>query len=62
MEEIIKKLEELKLSHLVLDDDDWYSCPKSGKCSNEAEDPNHCNCGADYKNEKIYEIISLIKK
>jgi hypothetical protein len=38
-------------------EDCWHSCPKSiDGCCNEAQGPE-CNCGADEKNERIYQAI-----
>jgi len=28
-------------------EDPFYSCPKTGKCENENEDADYCNCGTD---------------
>lgn len=47
-------LENAKLTHLIVDGDPWYSCPKSGQCADEkAVSEGECNCGADTHNEKI---------
>jgi len=54
------KLLSLQRSHLVIDDDGWYSCPASGNC---IRDHNGvCNCGAQAQNETILECVEIIKK
>lgn len=45
-------LNELRVPHLIVEDC-WYSCPKSGECCDERQDPTMCNCGADALNEGI---------
>ncbi len=43
--DLTAKARELAGSHLVVDDDCWYSCPASGECCNENE--TACNCGLE---------------
>lgn len=52
IEQLKKALESAKLQHYVNDDDNWYSCPASGLCSNDSAGTD-CNCGADYVNSII---------
>jgi hypothetical protein len=64
--DIIKELEDMKLKHNICEDC-WYSCPKSegqedGGCCDDSADKNVCNCGADWTNNKIDEIIAELKK
>lgn len=42
-----------KREHLVLEEDCWYSCPKSGQSCNDDADSSSCTCGADYHNAAI---------
>lgn len=53
---VIEELESLKVGHYICEDC-WYSCPKSedGCCDENADE---CNCGADYRNQKIDNIIA----
>jgi hypothetical protein len=62
--ENIKRIKELLNSlhrkHLECEDC-WYSCPKSDEgCCDSDKDKNVCDCGADYTNNKIDEILSLL--
>jgi HAMP domain-containing protein len=52
IEQLNKALESAKQRHYVNDDDNWYSCPASGLCSNDSAGTD-CNCGADYVNSII---------
>jgi predicted RNase H-like nuclease (RuvC/YqgF family) len=52
IEQLKKALESAKQKHYVNDDDNWYSCPASGLCSNDSAGTD-CNCGADYVNSII---------
>lgn len=45
-------LNSLRRSHLVVDGDCWFSCPKSGECCNEVL-KDVCTCGADAHNARI---------
>jgi hypothetical protein len=57
---LVKGLESLKLPHHVCEDA-WYSCPKSCNCCNDSANPNACNCGADKHNQKVDDLILLVK-
>lgn len=59
VDELIAKLECLKISHYVCEDC-WYSCPKSEKscCDDRQED---CNCGADKHNAEIDSLIAWVR-
>jgi hypothetical protein len=59
IEELIAKLEDLKVSHDTCEDC-WYSCPKSkeGSCDNRQKD---CNCGADEHNAEVDSLIAWVR-
>jgi chromosome segregation ATPase len=54
-----KGIEELRLSHAVIEDC-WYSCPESGECCDRRE--TTCNCGANKHNAKIDLLLGIISK
>lgn len=54
-------LESLRRPHLVIEEDCWYSCPKSGECCDPDADKTKCNCGADAANDKLDEILGLLE-
>lgn len=59
IEELIAKLEGLKINHRIVEDC-WFSCPKSeeGCCRpNEKE----CNCGADKHNAEVDNLIAWVR-
>ena len=56
---LIEKLEALKQEHDTCEDC-WYSCPMSGECCRDTIDAL-CTCGAQSINEKIEELIELVK-
>ena len=58
--DVLAELEKLRLDHLVVDEDCWYSCPESGECCNQYEGTG-CNCGADDHNEILDGIIEWLK-
>lgn len=60
--DIIAELEKLRWTHLVVEEDCWYSCPKSGECCNSVQSETDCNCGADFNNEILDGIISSLKR
>jgi malate synthase len=57
IEQMRDALKALKQRHYVNDDDNWYSCPASGLCSNDSAGTD-CNCGADYVNSIIEAALS----
>ena len=59
IEELIAKLNELKIPHTVVEGDCWYSCPKSGHCCNDLAG-DECNCGADKHNARIDSLIAWV--
>lgn len=62
MNEIIKKIEALKIGHYYCEDP-WYSCPLAEDgCINEAYEDNECNCNAEGHNKKIDEIIAELRE
>lgn len=57
---LVEALEGAKISHLVVDGDCWFSCPKAksdwhegSACCDESVDRTKCRCGADEHNAKI---------
>lgn len=52
-----KELQALRRSHLVVEGDCWFSCPKSdGYCG---DDPRtKCYCGADEHNARIDALLA----
>ena len=40
----------IPIPHRVIDEDCWYSCPKSGECCDESRKDDPCDCGADAEN------------
>ncbi len=60
MTDLVLALESLKIPHLNLDGDCWYSCPKSGYCCDENK-VDKCNCGAEAHNDKIDSLIANLK-
>ena len=57
-DELVAKLNRLKMPHTVVGDC-WYSCPKSGECCNDLAGDD-CNCGADKYNTKVNELIAWV--
>jgi hypothetical protein len=58
-------LDALKLPHLIVEGDCWFSCPaaryEDGRracCNDNAGD--RCNCGADEHNARVEELRSLV--
>lgn len=47
-----------KVEHLVVDEDCWFSCPKSGACCNDTIPEDQCNCGADEHNARIDDVLA----
>lgn len=56
MVNLIEELKKLKMNHLVIEGDCYFSCPMSGDCCN--EDESGCNCGADEHNARLQKIIN----
>ena len=60
-EELIERLEGLRRGHLQVEEDCWYSCPKSEEgCCNEWAGPE-CDCGADAHNAELDAIIADLR-
>jgi hypothetical protein len=58
---ISEDLEALRLPHLVIEDDCWFSCPASGQCCNDdAVAAGTCNCGAEAHNAKLDAILAQL--
>jgi hypothetical protein len=57
IEQMRDALKALKQRHYVNDDDNWYSCPASGLCSDDYAGTD-CNCGADHANSIIEAALS----
>ncbi len=45
-------LQSLRMDHFVLEEDCWYSCPKSGRCCDDSAG-TECTCSADRINAII---------
>ena len=58
--DIVAELEKLRRTHLVVDEDCWYSCPKSGGCCNDVSGDD-CNCGADDHNKILDGVIKWLR-
>lgn len=52
-----KALSMAKIPHLIVDEDCFYSCPKSGGCCNDNIDDSYCDCGADKHNKAIDNVL-----
>lgn len=52
------KLYSLETGHLVVDEDNWYSCPASGNCIRDHD--GGCNCGADRHNATLRDCLALL--
>ena len=59
---ILEELEKLRRPHLVLSEDCWYSCWKTGDCCNDQADGQTCTCGADSYNAILDSIIAELLK
>ena len=63
--ELPKTKEWTPIPHLVIEDDNWYSCPVSGRCIRDDGD-NRCNCGADSRNAQVTamrdELLAVIER
>lgn len=57
--EIVDFLHDSMRKHYENTEDDFYSCPKSGNCSNDMAG-ELCNCGADEYNLKLYLLLKKI--
>lgn len=59
----------LKIPHLIVEEDCWYSCPKapsefgegSACCDDEKVQRGDCTCGADAHNAKVDEVLAFLK-
>lgn len=66
--ELIDAIEGLRIPHLDLSEDCWYSCPKatsdwregSASCNDDAKAKGDCTCNADAHNAKVDELIKQI--
>jgi len=69
MSTVIEAIEALRLPHLVVDGDCWYSCAlavhedgTSACCNDEERKRGICTCGADRYNAQIDTLLSLIDR
>lgn len=46
--------------HFTLDDDPWYSCPKSGRCANDKRANDPCDCGFDAHNATVEKLRAYL--
>lgn len=54
--------EKLRREHLVVDEDCYYSCPKSGQCCNENKPEDRCECGADRHNANLEDLLRVLEQ
>lgn len=59
---MLAELEKLRQNHLTVDEDCWYSCPKSEDYCNTSQRSVECNCGADEHNKILDGIISFLNQ
>jgi hypothetical protein len=70
LDELIDAVEALRQSHLNLEEDCWYSCPKarsdwqdgSASCNDEAKAKGDCTCGADAQNARVDALIASVRR
>ena len=60
--DLVAALEASKRKHFILEEDCWYSCPKSGQCCNDDADETRCNCGADRDNAVIDNALAKVRE
>jgi hypothetical protein len=59
VDELIAKLEGLKINHNT-SEDPWYSCPKSEEgCYDDHQEG--CTCGADKHNAEVDSLITWVR-
>lgn len=50
-----------RIPHLIIEDDNWYSCPASGECARD-DAGDRCDCGADFHNAQIDAAILALSR
>ncbi len=58
-QQLIEVLQKLRREHHVCDGDNWFSCPKSGRCLRD-DHSDQCDCGADEANNLIDAVLQSI--
>ena len=58
-DELVRRLR-VPVLHRVVEEDGWYSCPKSGECIDESRKNDACDCGADTENALREEAASAL--
>jgi hypothetical protein len=60
---VAEMLAPLRREHLVVDEDNWYSCPMSEECNRDSYTGEpRCNCGADAHNARVDETAARIAR
>lgn len=60
--DIFAELEKLRMTHHICHDN-YYSCPKTGKCEDSfANKSGECDCGAEEHNKTLDGIIEWLKR
>lgn len=66
-ERIAVILAALRQSHLIVEEDEWYSCPQAKRADGSYASTNvdrhgqPCDCGADRHNALLDELAALLK-
>lgn len=67
--ELIAAIEALRVPHLVVDGDCWYSCPlalhedgSSESCNDDERARGICSCNADAHNAKVDAVIEAVRR
>ncbi len=58
IEVTVEELNQFRRFHFDMDEDCWYSCPKSGHCCNDTKPKDECDCGADAWNAKLDALLA----
>ena len=60
-DELVRRLR-VPVAHRVIEEDCWYSCPKSGECCDVTRNVDECNCGADAENALRQEAAAALSE
>ena len=55
-QQLVDALQKLRREHHVCEEDNWFSCPKSGQCLKDGHS-DQCDCGADEANSLIDAVL-----
>ena len=58
-QQLVDALQKLRREHHVCEEDNWFSCPKSGQCLKDGHS-DQCDCGADEANSLIDAVLQSI--